>query len=109
MVYTAARLHHRTILRIEGQARRFPKYINACRPLLVTAVVVEITGTAYFRSCRRKITHSWSTVRWEIFPSIVRKSPADKVDSNNEKAKETSVTDVDATSAFETLIYLFIY
>lgn len=51
MVYTAARLHHQTILRIEGQARRFPKYINVCRPL-VTAVVVEITGTAYFRSCR---------------------------------------------------------
>ena len=30
MVYTAARLHHRTILRIEGQARRFFKYINVC-------------------------------------------------------------------------------
>lgn len=36
-----------------------------------------------------------------------QKPPADKVDSSNGKAKETSATDVDVISAFETHIYLF--
>jgi len=80
----------------------FPN-INVCRPL-VTAVVVEVTVTAYFRSRHCTNIPWWLTVRWGIYPSIV-KPPAEKVDSSNLKAKGASVNDADVISAFETHIY----
>ena len=47
--------------------------IYVCRPLVsIMIVVVEVTVTAYFRSRHRTSIHWWLSVRWAIFPSIVK-------------------------------------
>lgn len=88
MVSTAARLHHRIILRIEGQAGKFYKYLRMSSPSLYHDCSRGSNGDGLFpQSPPHKYTLVVISKMGDI-PIHRQKPPAAKVDSSNGTAKK---------------------